>query len=95
MIVGIFLRNYKTYHGINYIPLTDSDQFCGLVGNNGVGKSSILESLDTFFNHRPWNYNIATKKSGMKSTAPQIIPIFCLERNKFDNELQKKSRNAR
>ncbi len=49
MIIGILLRNIKTYQGINYIPLTDEDRFCGLVGNNGIGKSTILESLDCFF----------------------------------------------
>ena len=53
MIIGVFLRYIKTYQGINYIPLTNGDSFCGLVGNNGVGKSSILESLDCFFNNRP------------------------------------------
>ncbi|WP_417655711.1 hypothetical protein, partial [Pseudoalteromonas atlantica] len=67
MIIGAFLRYYKTYQGINYIPITDEDKFCGLVGDNGIGKSSVLESLDTFFNESPrvcqrlnnlrnWNY---------------------------------------
>lgn len=91
MIVGIFLRYYKTYQGINYIPLTDDDQFCGLVGNNGIGKSSILESLDTLFNAKPWNFNSATKRSGKSTTKPQIVPIFCIERNKFDGDLLEKS----
>lgn len=91
MIVGIFLRYYKTYQGINYIPLTDDDQFCGLVGNNGIGKSSILESLDTLFNGKPWNFNIVTKRSGKSTTKPQIVPIFCLERTKFDSDLQEKA----
>lgn len=91
MIVGIFLRYYKTYQGINYIPLTDNDQFCGLVGNNGIGKSSILESLDTLFNGRAWNFNIATKKSGKTTTKPQIVPIFCIEKNKFQGDLLEKA----
>lgn len=66
MIAGVFLRNYKTYQGINYVPITDEDKFCGLVGDNGIGKSSVLESLDTFFNGKPWNFNTVTKKSGKK-----------------------------
>ena len=54
MIVGIFLRYFKTYQGINYISITDEDRFCGLVGENGIGKSSVLEALDCFFNGKPW-----------------------------------------
>jgi ABC-type cobalamin/Fe3+-siderophores transport system ATPase subunit len=86
MIIGTFLRYYKTYQGINYIPITDEDKFCGLVGNNGIGKSSVLESLDTFFNSRPWNFNTATKKSGKSVTKPQIVPVFLLERSYFDSD---------
>ncbi|MFL7040255.1 hypothetical protein BCT90_09080 [Vibrio lentus] len=91
MIVGVFLRYYKTYQGINYIPLTDDDQFCGLVGNNGIGKSSILESLDTLFNAKPWNFNSATKRSGKSTTKPQIVPIFCIEKSKFDGDILEKA----
>ena len=65
MIVGLFLRYFKTYQGINYIPLSDEDRFCGVLGDNGVGKSSILEALDVFFNDKAWNFNLATKKSGL------------------------------
>lgn len=91
MIIGIFLRYYKTYQGINYIPLTDEGRFCGLVGDNGIGKSSVLESLDTFFNSKPWNFNTATKKSGFAKTKPQIVPIFLVERRKFDGDLLEKA----
>lgn len=83
MIVGIFLRYFKTYQGINYIALTDQDQFCGLVGDNGIGKSSILEALDCFFNAKEWNFNTATKKSGKSATKPQIVPIFLLKKDIF------------
>lgn len=78
MIVGIFLRNIKTYQGINYIPITDQDRFCGLLGENGIGKSSILEALDCFFNDRVWNYNTVTKRSGFPATKPQIVPVFLI-----------------
>ena len=46
MIIGIILRNFKTYKNINYIPLSNGERFSGLIGSNGVGKSSILEALD-------------------------------------------------
>lgn len=83
MIVGVILKYFKTYQGINYIPLTDDDSFCGLVGENGVGKSSILEALDCFFNNKQWNLNSAAKRSGLSTTKPQITPIFLLKRDFF------------
>ncbi|TVO80382.1 AAA family ATPase [Shewanella algae] len=91
MIIGTFLRYYKTYQGINYIPITDEDKFCGLVGDNGIGKSSVLESFDTFFNAKPWNFNTATKKSGKSSTKPQIVPVFLLERSYFNGDVLEKA----
>ena len=91
MIIGAFLRYYKTYQGINYIPITDEDKFCGLVGDNGIGKSSVLESFDTFFNAKPWNFNTVTKKSGKSSTKPQIVPVFLLERSCFDGDVLEKA----
>ncbi len=57
MITGIFLRYIKTYRGYNYIPLLSDDRFCGLVGDNGIGKSSILEALDALFNDKSLNLN--------------------------------------
>lgn len=93
MIIGIVLRYYKTYQGRNYIPLTDSDQFCGLVGNNGIGKSSILEALDACFNDKPWNLNTATKKSGVNSTNPEIVPIFLLKKTDIPDEYQEVARS--
>lgn len=83
MIVGIFLRYFKTYQGINYIPITDKDKFCGLVGENGIGKSSILEALDCFFNSKEWNFHTATKKSGKQSTKPSIVPVFLIQKKFF------------
>lgn len=84
MIVGIFLRYFKTYQGINYIPITDEDRFCGLVGENGIGKSSVLEALDCFFNGKEWNLHTSTKKSGITVTKPQIVPVFLVKKDVFD-----------
>ena len=50
MIIGIFLKNYKVYDGLKFIPLSNGSYFSALFGPNGVGKSSVLEALDTFFN---------------------------------------------
>lgn len=81
MIVGIFLRYIKTYRGYNYIPLVSDDRFCGLVGNNGIGKSSILEAIDALFNGKPLNLNIATKRSGLADTNPHVVPVFLIKRS--------------
>ncbi|AFY47123.1 hypothetical protein Nos7524_1237 [Nostoc sp. PCC 7524] len=90
MIIGVFLRYIKTYQAINYIPLTDDENFCGLVGNNGVGKSSILEAFDCFFNGRAWNLNIATKKSGSGVIA-HIVPVFFIEKDLLPDNLISKA----
>ncbi|MCV9929076.1 ATP-binding protein [Flavobacterium sp. LS1R49] len=86
MIIGIVLKYIKTYQGINYIPITSNDKFCGLVGNNGIGKSTILEAIDCFFNDKSWNLNISTKKSGLTVTNPSIIPIFFIKKSKISPE---------
>ena len=86
MIIGVFLRNIKTYAGINYIPLTNGHGFCGLVGNNGIGKSSVLESIDSLLNGKPWNYNVVTKKSGLQTTKPHIVPVYLLSLDKVSTE---------
>ncbi|QSJ16161.1 AAA family ATPase [Nostoc sp. UHCC 0702] len=83
MIIGIFLRNFKTYSGINYIPLTNGHSFCGLVGNNGIGKSSVLESLDSLLNGKTWNYNVVVKKSGLNTVKPYIVPVYLLSFNQI------------
>ncbi|MBL0740988.1 AAA family ATPase [Chryseolinea lacunae] len=79
MVIGLLVRNFKTYSGINYIPLTQGQNFCGLVGNNGIGKSSVLEALDCFFNNKQWSHNVITKKSGIQKTRPHVVPIFLIK----------------
>ncbi|MFB2668757.1 AAA family ATPase [Shewanella xiamenensis] len=85
MIFSIFLRNFKIYRGWNYVPISTGDYFTAFIGDNGVGKSSILEALDTFFN-RPmseWNYNHSILKSGF-DREPNICPIFIVEKAKIN-----------
>ena len=86
MIIGVFLRNIKTYAGINYIPITNEHSFCGLVGNNGIGKSSILEALDSLLNDKNWNYNVVVKKSGMNTTNPHIVPVYLFNAGQASGE---------
>lgn len=86
MILGIFLRSYKTYNGINYIPLSSNEKFNGIVGDNGVGKSSILEAIDCIFNQRKWNINVLASRSGLGTTKPYIIPVFYVDESIFNVE---------
>ncbi len=89
MIFSLLIRNYKAYRGWYYIPITQTKSFTALIGENGIGKSSILEALDTYFN-RPlsvWNYNHSISKSGF-DRAPEICPVFLIEKSKVT-----KSRN--
>jgi len=80
MIVGLLTRNFKTYSGINYIPLSKGQPFSALVGENGAGKSSVLEALDCYFNSSEWNFNYSLHTKGFPSREPFICPIFAVEK---------------
>ena len=54
------------------------------VGNNGVGKSGILESLDVVLNNREWNIT-----SGAKKTEAFICPIFLIKKHNVNNNIDK------
>lgn len=85
MIVGLFLKNYKVYNGLKFIPLSNGTYFSALFGPNGVGKSTVLEALDTYFNERDWNVN--KNNTGYMNT-PYIVPVFLLR----CDELKKNNR---
>lgn len=80
MIAGIFLRSFKTYENFNFIPFTDGkdEKFNLLIGNNGAGKSSVLEALDTFFNDRQFIIH-----SNSKPENASIAPVFLIEKSKI------------
>lgn len=89
MIIGIFLRYFKTYSGTNYIPLSSGSNFCGLIGNNGIGKSSILESLDSFFNGKSWNVNTGLKKASTGTASSHIVPVFMIKKEDLPERYHK------
>lgn len=82
MIIGLFLRHYKIYNNINNIPISNNlqNKLSLFIGNNGVGKSSILEALNTFFNNGYWN-----RTKGEKQDQTFICPIFLINKEKFNN----------
>lgn len=48
MIVALLVRNFKIYQNINFLPISNGKMFSALVGENGAGKSSVLEALNSF-----------------------------------------------
>jgi predicted ATP-dependent endonuclease of OLD family len=81
MIGGLFLRNYKTYENFNFISFleTGEEKLNLFIGNNGAGKSSILEALDTFFNDREFILsNSATTRNS------NIAPVFLIKKEKLN-----------
>lgn len=79
MIVGILLKNYKIYGGVKYIPVTINHNFIAYIGDNGVGKSSILEALDTYFNDREWN--LTKGASTTDANVPYITIAHLIDKN--------------
>jgi len=88
MIVAVILRYYKTYKRYNFIPISDGDRFSAFIGENGVGKSSVLEALDTFFNDAPWNTNIDAIEKGTTEREPIIAPIFIIKKSEIPKKSQ-------
>lgn len=85
MIIGVYLRHIKAYKGITYIPIGLKYKFVTYLGENGVGKSSILESLDCFFNNKNYSINKSALTDGIytKSNDPFITPIFIIKKDKI------------
>ncbi|UUS58411.1 MULTISPECIES: AAA family ATPase [unclassified Acinetobacter] len=89
MLVGVFLRHFKIYKGARYIPfgLDELENFNLFIGQNGAGKSSILESLDCFFNNNEFIVHFSEKKN-----EAFVAPTFLIKKedlNKFDRQVQK------
>lgn len=90
MIVGLLLRNYKVYNGIKFIPLSLGDTFCAYFGQNGSGKSSILEALDTFFHERNWIVNKKkTDFTAKYSETSYIVPIFLIQKESLPKKTER------
>lgn len=93
MIISIFLRHFKIYKGINYLPLSEGVGFSSIIGENGCGKSSILEALDSCFNKKgasDWPINNEAKADGISGeNFPYIVPVFLIHIDKLkkDNKL--------
>ena len=90
MIIGLFLRAIKTYRQMHFIPVAFNNQnkMINYIGDNGVGKSSILEGLDSFFNKKEYNVNIDYRTEHREERIPFFVPIFLIEKEKISNKLK-------
>lgn len=81
MIVGLFLRGIKAYKHVTFIPIKNGD-FIAYIGRNGVGKSSIIEALDCFFNGKAYSINKDIRDMSY------VVPIFLIKKSKIEDELR-------
>ena len=63
MIIASILNNYKCYRGTNFVKFISesTNEMNVIIGNNGVGKSAILEGMNSFFNDAEWIINSSVK----------------------------------
>ena len=86
MITSLFLRHFKIYKGITFVPISEGCGFSSLIGENGVGKSSVLEALDFAINKKnytEWPINNEAKNEGglSGSNIPFIAPVFLIKKD--------------
>ncbi len=87
MIAGVLLRNYKYFYGINYIELlNNTSNLTFLIGDNGVGKSTILEALNTFFNKEEWKVNNKAYRDKQDKRKAYIAPFFLINKELVDKQ---------
>lgn len=91
MVISLFIRHFKIYKNINYIKLSEGVKFSSIIGENGCGKSSILEALDFCFNKKSqeWPINNEAKTEGIGSDSfPYIAPVFLIKKTILKNNLK-------
>jgi len=82
MIIGLQVRHYKAYRNINFIPVGFEHNFVAYSGENGAGKSSILEAIDTFLNNKGW---LLTKQE--RESDSYICPVFLIPKDKVNRSV--------
>ncbi|NQZ06719.1 MAG: AAA family ATPase [Algicola sp.] len=88
MIIGLFLKHVKAYKGINFVPVGVKYRFVTYVGENGAGKSSILEALDAFFNCKAYPINKGAISDSIRTQGnePFITPIFLIDKSRVPRQ---------
>lgn len=88
-ICALGLRYFKCYEATELVPLFfDNQKFVGFIGENGVGKSAVLEALHSFFTNQHWIRNKTAKKGEGTSL---VAPVICckkedLPKKKFSSD---------
>ena len=84
MLVGCLIRNFKVYANITFAPISQGKDgnFSVFTGNNGVGKSSILEALNHFFHQSGWLIT-----SGVNKEEAYIAPLFLIKKSEFKSDI--------
>lgn len=85
MIVGLILRNFKNFKNQHYIPMSLDGKLSWFIGENGVGKSTVLCALNTVLNNNDFNkldINNEVRAQGYDTREPFIVPIFLIEKEK-------------
>lgn len=84
MLVGCLIKHFKIYENVVFTPVTlgFEGSLSVFTGNNGVGKSSILEAINHFFNHAGWLINNRGKKQDA-----YIAPIFLIKKDEFKSDI--------
>jgi AAA15 family ATPase/GTPase len=91
MLVGCLLRHFKVYENVIFAPISlgVDGSLAVFTGNNGVGKSSILEAIDHFFHQSKWIVNNRSKKN-----EAYIAPLFLIKKEELKSDLPKKLLDA-
>lgn len=91
MLVGLFVRHYKSYKATHFVPITRGRKNLAIyIGANGVGKSAILDALDKYFNGGAWTINSSARADGGlggDDKVPYIAPVFLIPKSKITNTL--------
>jgi ABC-type Mn2+/Zn2+ transport system ATPase subunit len=91
MLVGCLVRHFKVYENVVFTPITlgIDGNLAVFTGNNGVGKSSILEAINHFFHQSKWIVNSNAKKS-----EAYIAPLFLIKKDDFESPISKELLDA-
>ena len=82
------MRHIKAYKGIKFVPIGEKYNFVSYIGENGAGKSSILEALNSFFNNKNYLINKNALAAGIYTIGnnPFILPIFLIDKSKVNKK---------
>lgn len=81
MILFVSIKNFKKYKNTCLIPVSYGYKFSAYLGPNGIGKTSIFEALNYFFNSTEWISNNSVSNKDEKEGG--IAPLFLLPKNFF------------